>query len=1362
MIHRNKKNLLAAETQEKLHYKMYKAGKQWLFAGLTLLTLGAGLGMTGLSAQASTDENVNSSSTDESNISSDSATVNSQSVVLKASVANNVGVSSVSSSNDQSTSTSSSTQTSVDNSSVSVSTAQQQQSNADTSKTTQSVSSESDSTKMAGAADASSAPSSTTQVSNADATGTSQNADSKSNSTSTESSVTTSTNSSSVKESAMDQSSSTVNASDHSEAKTTQSNDSTLNSDTSSGKQSDNSQTSSVATSLDNTSASVSQEGVQSQSAVGASNSTSVSTTGVMSDSAKPATESTQSATTNSSDNVNKLISQLPINAVVSAQNGKIIISGLQSDQLSAAKAIITAAALQQEVDIVRNDASENLNGLTINPDEVAGASYVTANDSDYQNGFNTAKSDTNLIGPSQFYGLGLWLTNASAGTSDVTGYLVQLATGEYFKKIDFSTMTTAQVQSFTAGYRFYMAEVYNEAMAYTKAILHDLPVANSTTSSTYYDDLANAFFTTANSAQSGSVKSNLTAVATLLMGFANSSSNTVLTPTKDADGSQIPVGPYLNAGDEVYKYVGYKASDDSYTFLKTETATGFDRIIDLTEVEPVITAVFVPYISLIADEATFNTIAKAFLSSISMNTLGLSPTQDTDAKSVYNAIANNLDVVSGELGMPLTISELVQQLPELHFGDQYDGGNPMSSDFRVIYGYTHLISSKGAVLYVAGVDKATGKPIIFDPGSGVDTTGYENNGLSVSLENLQKYGVPTQYGLFDQIYTSLRHSIVYSVAGAYATARNKYLQIIKDGDTGTNASAFEDLKNSLSTAPSFANTAETATSLADSVAKYQMAQLIALQTKAVTDSDTNAGSGVLMTQTAFDNWMESTDGQSLFASQVMTNSSDQDQIADSSASGYTAASNYASFSGATKQLYYDVYLSGLDKTKFSVVTVKFVGVDANDNPVTNADIAALNTKVPVQLAAVDDDAQGQPVNTTYLLGKDLLPNTPSGWSYATNSTAIKQNDALLVSKYSTSYLYTVKLIQTSQKTFTPVDEAGNAIGDSWTDSGVIGGAFDESSHVTISKGSDSYIVVDKSQLQGTFQNSADTVNVVYSLVPAKNVVYTFQAVDANGQNIVGTSNEPTSWTATGLTGTNYDVTNTIVSKLTGYTLKTGQTLSGSFGTADQTVKLVYGLNDETVTLTVTVPAGLKVSTAYYQVDGTSDTKSIALTNGDKDGQLTGSISGISYGQNVSVWLGSDVLSAGYEVSSKDSVQHLQLSDGLNALALVVVGASETVSVAVSNKPKNVSSFTYTVNDETSQSSNFPGSLSLKHGDVVVITPTAVDNVLPDVKLTSGSGTIVKTTDGKSFTYTVDGEASQAITIDYSNVFQAEASDAGK
>lgn len=700
MIHRNKKNLLAAETQEKLHYKMYKAGKQWLFAGLTLLTLGAGLGMTGLSAQASTDESVSSSSTDESNISSDSATVNSQSVVLKASVANNVGVSSVSSSSDQSLSTSNSTQTTPDNSSANVSAVQQQQSNADTSKINQSVSSGSDTTKIEGAADASSVSSSNTKLSDAAATGTSQSTDSKSDSSSTESSVITSKDSLSVQQSTTDQSASTVNGSDTSEAKTTQTSDSTLNSDTVSGKQSDNSQTSSVLAPLNNASASVSQESVQSQSAVGALNSTSVSTTGVMSDSAQQVPEQTQSSAATSSDNVNKLISQLPTNAVVTAQDGKIIVSGLQSAQLSVAKAIITAAGIQQEVDIVRNDASENLNGLTINPDEVAGASYVTANDSDYQNGYNTAGKDTNIMGPSQFYGLGLWLTSALAGTSDISGYLAQLATGQWFKMTAFSSMTTNQVQSFVAGYRFYMAKVYNEAMAYTKAILHDLPVATSSTSTNYYDELSNAFFETANQAQTGTVKNSINAVAKLLMGFSNATSNTVLTPTKDADGSQIPVGPYLNTDYEVYKYVGYKASDDSYTFLKTNTASGYDRIIDLTELEPVVGAVFVPYISLIADEATFNTIANAFLSSSSMNTLGLSPTQDTDAKSVYNAIANNLDVVSGELGMPLTISELVQQLPELHFGDLYDGGNPMSSDYRVIYGYTHLISSKGDVLW--------------------------------------------------------------------------------------------------------------------------------------------------------------------------------------------------------------------------------------------------------------------------------------------------------------------------------------------------------------------------------------------------------------------------------------------------------------------------------------------------------------------------------------------------------------------------------------------------------------------------------------------------------------------------------------
>ncbi|WP_176692407.1 KxYKxGKxW signal peptide domain-containing protein, partial [Liquorilactobacillus vini] len=37
----------------KTHYKMYKAGKKWMFAAITAISLGAGLGIGTYTAQAS-------------------------------------------------------------------------------------------------------------------------------------------------------------------------------------------------------------------------------------------------------------------------------------------------------------------------------------------------------------------------------------------------------------------------------------------------------------------------------------------------------------------------------------------------------------------------------------------------------------------------------------------------------------------------------------------------------------------------------------------------------------------------------------------------------------------------------------------------------------------------------------------------------------------------------------------------------------------------------------------------------------------------------------------------------------------------------------------------------------------------------------------------------------------------------------------------------------------------------------------------------------------------------------------------------------------------------------------------------------
>ncbi|MYV06452.1 hypothetical protein GB992_11605 [Lactobacillus rossiae] len=88
MMHQNNRSLWSAETESKLHYKMYKAGKMWLFAGITLFMFGAASGLSTSSAHADTTNAAQSSISATSSTSDDLNTANTSSVTKTSSVDN--------------------------------------------------------------------------------------------------------------------------------------------------------------------------------------------------------------------------------------------------------------------------------------------------------------------------------------------------------------------------------------------------------------------------------------------------------------------------------------------------------------------------------------------------------------------------------------------------------------------------------------------------------------------------------------------------------------------------------------------------------------------------------------------------------------------------------------------------------------------------------------------------------------------------------------------------------------------------------------------------------------------------------------------------------------------------------------------------------------------------------------------------------------------------------------------------------------------------------------------------------------------------------------------------------------------------
>ncbi|WP_407884924.1 mucin-binding protein, partial [Furfurilactobacillus curtus] len=964
--------------------------------------------------------------------------------------------------------------------------------------------------------------------------------------------------------------------------------------------------------------------------------------------------------TSNTGDSLNNrfqaLTTALPSGYSATLTDGTVTVSGSSDDQLTAVKDLLAKNGFDTNVVINLTDAAASLNGNVIDPTAVAGAEYVAANSTDFQAGMSAATKDASLLSPMVFYALSQWLTPANAGSDNIDSYYAGLSVAGNFKL----SGATNKVD-YIAGYRYTMAQMYNGIYAFTKALTANIPTPNESTDTTYYDDLANSFWKEGTQAQAGLTAANLASLVTLFLGnslSAGLASNTTLAP------NGIPVVP--RAG-KTYTYVGYKASDNSYTFLTSNTDTAdYDNFFSIAQINDPINNTLSLYVGLIADEATFNTTAHAFEQLGSMNTLGLVPTQNASAADVYAAIANNLNAVSNGLGMPATISELVSGMPEMDVNvAAYLGGKDPLSTLQLMFAYANSTLSDGFLHYIVGYDANKQQPIYLGTAEDQTTLGVETNGVAATKDTVMQYGVRIQYGLFGDIYTQLRQAIVYAIAGAYSVQRNKDLNIIEQGDSGDNKAAYEALISAA--APTFSTSSGlTITELAQKYADYQIAQLVALRTQAATDSENGK---LLTSQADFDQWMLEAKGGQAVLNAVMKDSTSNQDVAQQTT--YTAATNYASFGGATKQLYYDIYLSGVDETKYSIVQVKFQGVDANGNSIVNDAISRLATKVPVDIAAVTDPSLGQAVNTTYLLGKDLLPVPPAGWIYATNATKPQQSSPTIVTIYrdpSNPYSYTVKLIQASTVTFNPVNaNTGVSMDGSWTETGAIGSTYNESSHQNIVIGGVTYYATDVTQLSGTFGSTDSFVTVQY--LPATKVTYQFNAVDENDNSIQTTV--ASSWSTSGLTNDAYDMSTTIPTTLPGYTLQSGQMLTGKFGSANEILNVVFTRNVEaanvTINVTGTSTTDQLIKTVYYQIDGQGATMSVNVVQTGTSQVYTAALPNLHFGDNVTVWA---VTPTGASLDQA-SADHLQMQDGSNQFTLNYIIPVQNATIQIQDDTTN-------------------------------------------------------------------------------------------